>query len=186
MTYYRESDRPPYTAEAEAFLTEMLLIYPVLGVQVFEKATKQPSSSGSCTWPARARRLVGPRHRMDSSSTPDRSPVSTWFHRSTSTAPSYGTPSSRRGGSSPTERTSFSRRTTSSARPRRRPLVPRRRPLVMLGRTANGRIEWRSADGKRLKELQPERAEGLPGARRADGSSTGGRRFGLNSQAARG
>lgn len=35
----------PDTAEAEAFLVEMLLIYPVLGVQVFQKAEEQPSSS---------------------------------------------------------------------------------------------------------------------------------------------
>ena len=35
----------PDTAEAEAFLAEMLLIYPVLGVQVFQRAEEQPSSS---------------------------------------------------------------------------------------------------------------------------------------------
>src|SRR5690606_24210176 len=31
----------PDTAEAEAFLLEMLLIYPVLGVQAFQKAEEQ-------------------------------------------------------------------------------------------------------------------------------------------------
>ena len=35
----------PDTAEAETFLAEMLLIYPVLGVQLFQKAEEQPSSS---------------------------------------------------------------------------------------------------------------------------------------------
>lgn len=31
----------PDTAEAEAFLAEMLLIYPVLGAQVFQKAAER-------------------------------------------------------------------------------------------------------------------------------------------------
>ncbi|MGH9152571.1 MAG: DUF4357 domain-containing protein [Acidimicrobiales bacterium] len=35
----------PDTAEAEAFLAETLLIYPVLGVQVFQKAAEQPSNT---------------------------------------------------------------------------------------------------------------------------------------------
>lgn len=35
----------PDTAEAEAFLAEMLLIYPVLGLQLFQKAEEQASSS---------------------------------------------------------------------------------------------------------------------------------------------
>jgi hypothetical protein len=36
--------------------------------------------------------------------------------------------------------------------------------MVLLGRTANGRVEWKTADGRTLKELQSE-----PGAP-ADGS----------------
>ena len=51
----------PDTAEAEAFLLEMLLIYPVLGVQVFQKADEQPSRHGR-TAPGRQGHL-GARHR---------------------------------------------------------------------------------------------------------------------------
>ena len=35
----------PDRSEAEAFLADMLLIYPVLGLQAFQKAEEQPSST---------------------------------------------------------------------------------------------------------------------------------------------
>jgi hypothetical protein len=34
--------------------------------------------------------------------------------------------------------------------------------MVMLGRTANGRLEWKTAEGKTLKDLQTESATDEP------------------------
>lgn len=147
----------PDTAEAEAFLTEMLLIYPVLGVQVFEKAAEQPSSSGML-------HLAGKGTKARGNEAPDGFVVHAGSLARLDMVPSihaYGAQLRagliEKGRLVPdgahlllTEDYVFSSPSTAA--------------MVMLGRTANGRIEWRSADGKSLKELQTERAEGLPGA----------------------
>jgi hypothetical protein len=142
----------PDTAEAEAFLREMLLIYPVLGLLAFQKAEELPSSSVRLF-------LTGKDTNSEGTETSEGFVVYAGSLGRTEAVPSihaYGTqlrealiekgvlvvdgPNLRL-----TEDYVFPSPCTAA--------------MALLGRTANGRIEWKSADGKTLKDLQ---AGGVP------------------------
>lgn len=139
----------PDTAEAEAFLAEMLLIYPVLGVQVFQKADEQPSTSVVL-------HLTGKGTKATGLETPDGFVVKAGSLARPDVVPSihaYGVQLRgaliEAGRFAPdgnhlrlTEDYLFASPSTAA--------------MVMLGRTSNGRVEWRTADGKTLKALQEE------------------------------
>lgn len=137
----------PDTAEAEAFLLEMLLIYPVLGVQAFQKADEQPSRTAEL-------HLAGKGAAARGTEIPDGFVVfagSLARHDEVPSIHVYGTQlrtalldSGRLVADGDhlrlTEDYVFSSPSTAA--------------MVMLGRTANGRIEWKAADGVTLKALQ--------------------------------
>ncbi len=147
----------PDTAEAEAFLAEMLLIYPVLGVQVFEKAAEQASSSVVL-------HLAGKGTKARGTEAPDGFVVHAGSLARLDVVPSihaYGAQLRAaligkgrlvQNGAHLllTEDYVFTSPSTAA--------------MVMLGRTANGRIEWKTAEGQTLKDVQVERGEGLRGA----------------------
>lgn len=136
----------PDTAEAEAFLREMLLIYPVLGLVAFQKAEELPSSSTRLF-------LHGKHTNAEGTETSEGFVVYGGSVGRATTVPSihaYGTqirnalidkgilvvddPHIRL-----TEDYGFPSPSTAA--------------MVRLGRTSNGRIEWKSDDGKTLKDL---------------------------------
>ena len=137
----------PDTAEAEAFLAEMLLIYPVLGVQVFQKAAEQPSSSVVL-------HLVGKGTKAQGTDTPDGFVVRAGSLARSDVVPSihaYGVQLREalleKGYLIPdgehlrlTEDYVFSSPSTAA--------------MVLLGRTSNGRLEWKTEDGISLRDLQ--------------------------------
>ena len=139
----------PDTAEAEAFLAEMLLIYPVLGVQVFQAASEQPSSSVVL-------HLAGKGTKATGIETPDGFVVQVGSLARPDVVPSihaYGVQLRdalidsgrlvRQGAHLRlTEDYVFASPSTAA--------------MVMLGRSSNGRVEWKTADGKTLKHLQCE------------------------------
>lgn len=142
-------------AEAEAFLHEMLLIYPVLGVQAFQKATEQPSSTVVL-------QLRGRDADAKGTETPDGFVVHANSLARASVVPSI-----------PPYAVQLREALVEAGR-----LVPHddkhfrltedyiftspsTAAMVMLGRNANGRIEWKTAGGKTLKDLQAE--SGGPG-----------------------
>jgi hypothetical protein len=142
----------PDTAETEAFLLEMLLIYPVLGVQVFQKADEQPSRTVEL-------HLVGKGTTARGTETPDGFVVFAGSLARADEVPSihaYGTQLRaalvESGRLVPdcdhlrlTEDYVFSSPSTAA--------------MVMLGRTSNGRLEWKTSDGVSLKSLQGSDAE---------------------------
>jgi len=135
------------TAEAEAFLREMLLIYPVLGVLVFQKPEELPSSSVRL-------HLSGKDTKAEGTETADGFVVYAGSLARATEVPSihaYGTQLRQAlieaGVFVPdgkhlrmTEDYLFA--------------SPSAAAMVMLGRTSNGRVEWKTADGRTLKELQ--------------------------------
>lgn len=139
----------PDTAEAEAFLAEMLLIYPVLGVQVFQKADEQPSTSVVLHLTGKGTKAIG-------LETPDGFVVKAGALARPDVVPSihaYGV--QLRGalietglfvpdGNHLRLTEDYLFASPSSA------------AMVMLGRTSNGRVEWRTADRKAPKALQEE------------------------------
>ena len=137
----------PDTAEAEAFLAEMLLIYPVLGVQVFQKAEEQPSSSVRLY-------LSGKDTRAEGTETADGFVVYAGSLARASEVPSihaYGTQL----------RAALLDRGLFVEDGKHLRLTedymfasPSTAAMVMLGRNANGRVEWNTAAGQTLKELQ--------------------------------
>jgi hypothetical protein len=144
------------TAEAEAFLAEMLLIYPVLGVQVFQKAAEQPSASTLL-------HLTGKGTKAHGTETPDGFVVHAGLLARHDTVPSihaYG----RQLRDALVEK---GRLVPNGAHLRLTEdyvfASPSTAAMVMLGRTANGRVEWKTAGGKSLKDLQTEGADG-PGS----------------------
>ena len=142
----------PDTAETEAFLLEMLLIYPVLGVQVFQKADEQPSRTVEL-------HLVGKGTTARGTETPDGFVVFAGSLARADAVPSihaYGTQLRAAlvdsGRLVPdgdhlrlTEDYVFSSPSTAA--------------MVMLGRTSNGRLEWKTPDGVSLKTLQGSDAD---------------------------
>lgn len=137
----------PDTAEAEAFLREMLLIYPVLGLLAFQKAEELPSSSVRLF-------LTGKDTKAEGTETAEGFVVYAGSLARAETVPSihaYGIqirqalldkgvfivdgPNLRL-----TEDYVFPSPSTAA--------------MVLLGRTSNGRVEWKSSNGKTLKELQ--------------------------------
>lgn len=142
----------PDTAETEAFLLEMLLIYPVLGVQVFQKADEQPSRTVELC-------LVGKGTSARGTETPDGFVVFAGSLARADEVPSihaYGTQLRAAlvdsGRLVPdgdhlrlTEDYVFSSPSTAA--------------MVMLGRTSNGRLEWKTPDGVSLKTLQGSDAD---------------------------
>ena len=135
------------TAEAEAFLAEMLLIYPVLGVQAFQKAEERPSSSVRLHLSVRDTKTEG-------AETAEGFVVyagSLAQGAETSSMHAYG---------SPLRATLIRKGLLFEAGPHLRPTEdyvfasPSMAATVMLGRRANGRAKWTTADGRTLKELQ--------------------------------
>ena len=140
-------------AEAEAFLREMLLIYPVLGVQVFQRAEEQPSSS------VRLYLSSGTGAQAEGTETADGFVV---YAGSLGRADEV--PSMQAWGSQ--MRATMIQEGILAVEADRLRLAtdhlfasPTAAAMVLLGRTANGRIEWKTADGVTLKQLQ---TAGLP------------------------
>ena len=137
----------PDTAEAEAFLAEMLLIYPVLGVQVFQKAEEQPSSSVRL-------HLIGKATKAEGTETADGFVVYAGSLARAAAVPSihaYGTQL----------RAALAEKGLFVEDGEHLRLTedyvfasPSTAAMVMLGRTANGRVEWKTAEGQTLKDLQ--------------------------------
>lgn len=137
-------------ADAEAFLADMLLIYPLLGVTAFESAGDlQPRDAALL-------HLRGPSASGTGRDTPEGFVVCAGAHARHETVPS-------------TQAWMVQLREALKARG---VLVtegehlrltqdytfdsPTAAAAVLLGRTANGRVEWRDEKGRTLKEIQEE------------------------------
>ena len=135
------------TAEAEAFLAEMLLIYPVLGVQAFQKAEEQPSSSVRL-------HLSGKDTKAEGTETAEGFVV-----YAGSLARAFEVPSMHACGTQ-LRTTLIEKGLFVETGPHLRLTEdyvfasPSTAAMIMLGRTSNGRVEWKTADGRTLKELQ--------------------------------
>ena len=137
----------PDTAEAEAFLAEMLLIYPVLGVQVFQKAEQQPSSSVRL-------HLIGKDTKAEGTETADGFVVYAGSLARADAVPSihaYGAQL----------RAALADKGLLAADGKHLRLTedyvfsaPSTAAMVMLGRPSNGRLEWKTTAGLTLKDLQ--------------------------------
>lgn len=137
----------PDRAEAEAFLADMLLIYPVLGVQAFEKPEEQPSTTTRLF-------VKGPGAKAEGVESADGFVVYAGSLARQTSVPSihaYGEQLRQtllaQGVLVPdgdylrfTSDYSFS--------------SPSQAAMVVLGRTANGRVEWMTSSGMTLKDLQ--------------------------------
>ncbi len=144
----------PDTAEAEAFLREMLLIYPVLGVFAFQKPEDLPSSTVRL-------HLVGKDTNAEGSETAEGFVV---FAGSIGRAEAV--PSTHAYGIQ-IRQALLDKGVLVAEGPNLRLTEdylfpsPSTAAMVLMGRTANGRIEWKASDGTTLKALQ---SEGLPDA----------------------
>lgn len=137
----------PDTAEAETFLAEMLLIYPVLGVQAFQKADEQPSSTTEL-------HLTGKGTDARGTETPDGFVV-----LAGSLARPDAVPSIHAYGAQLRAALIESGRLVKDGEHLRLTedyvfSSPSTAAMVMLGRTSNGRLEWKTSDGESLKSLQ--------------------------------
>ena len=134
------------------FLLEMLLIYPVLGVQAFQKADEQPSRTvelhlvGKGTAARGTETSDGFVVLARSLARPDEDPT---IHPNGTHLPTALLDTGRLVADGDhlrlTEDYVFSSPSTAA--------------MVMLGRTSNGRIEWKTADGVTLKALQGSDAD---------------------------
>lgn len=145
----------PDTAEAEAFLIEMLLIYPVLGLQAFQQPTDQQSGAGRLS-------LVGKDASATGAETPDGFVVHKGSLARTESVPSIhdlglqlrdsliakGILADEGAQLRFTEDYEFTSPSTAA--------------MVVLGRTSNGREEWKASDGRSLKDLQIAQSEESP------------------------
>lgn len=136
-------------AEAEAFLAEMLLIYPVLGVQVFKKPDEQPSSSVRL-------HLVGKGANAEGTETADGFVVHAGSLARLDEVPSihaYGIEMRKamKANGLLVEDDGHLRFTDDHLFG-----SPSTAAMVVLGRTANGRVEWKTATGQTLKDLQTD------------------------------
>ena len=147
----------PETAEAETFLNEMLLIYPVLGVQVFQKPGAASAFRQSDDQPSAPPRLylhgkdtdaegaetangfvvyAGSRGRLEEVSSLE-GHTAFWVRAALRQEKLLVEDAGRL---RLTEDYEFSSPSTAAG--------------VLLGRTSNGREEWKSQDGRTLKDLQ--------------------------------
>ncbi len=137
----------PDTAEVETFLDEMLLIYPVLGVQVFQKAEEQPSSSVRLY-------LKGKDTEAEGTETADGFVV-----YAESLARAAAVPSIHAHGAQLRAALADKGLLVEDGRHFRLTedyvlASPSTAVMVMLGRAANGRTEWKTAKSQTLKNLQ--------------------------------
>ena len=140
------------TAEAEGFLREMLLILPVLGVDAFERAEDIAASSPPGDQPmlflsgkdAEGRGQDRPEGFLvfaGSLARPDEVPsIHAWGTRMRKTLIESGVLIPADGGFQLVKDYVFD--------------SPSQAAMVLLGRSANGRIEWKTAEGLTLKEIQ--------------------------------
>lgn len=137
----------PDTAEVESFLDEMLLIYPVLGVQVFQKAEEQPSSSVRL-------HLVGKDTKAEGTETADGFVVHAGSLARAEAVPSIH-PYGAQLRAALVDKGEFEENGKHLRLTKDYVFAsPSTAAMVMLGRTANGRVEWKTADGQTLKETQ--------------------------------
>ena len=145
----------PDRAEAESFLREMLLIYPVLGLLAFQKAEELPSSSVRLF-------LTGKDTKAQGTETSEGFVVYAGSLGRAEAVPSihaYGTQIRQaliEKGVLVLDGLNL-RLTEDYVFP-----SPSTAAMVLLGRTSNGRVEWKSIDGKTLKELQTADVPGPP------------------------
>ena len=142
-----EADR----ADMEAFLADMLIIYPVLGLNAFEKAD-EPTTAG----PAERLHLTGKDTKAEGRETADGFVVYEGALARLDTVPSihaYGRDI----------RESLTAAGVFVVDGRYLRLTqdyvfgsPSMASMVLLGRTANGRIEWKTSTGTTLKDLQEQ------------------------------
>lgn len=134
----------------------MLLIYPVLGVPAFQKAEELPSSSVRLY-------LTGKDTQAEGTETPEGFVVYAGSVGRSKAVPSihaYGTQ---------IRETLVDRGVFAVDGPHLRLTEdhifpsPSTAAMVLLGRTSNGRVEWRSSDGRTLKELQTADLPSAPG-----------------------
>lgn len=140
-------------AEMDAFLDEMLLIYPVLGLNVFEKP--QPERPGARRYHLRGRGIAAEGYEA-----PEGFVVLAGSQVATDTVPSIHrymltlrTSLQERGviqqdgaGMKLSQDYTFDSPSTAAG--------------VLLGRTANGRVEWKDADGRTLRDSQTTAFDG--------------------------
>ena len=140
------------TAEAEAFLAEMLLIYPVLGLQVFQGPDER--------WSGAARlNLNGPDAEAEGAETSTGFVVFAGSRARADEVPSI--PS----GASQHRKVLREERLFESAGKQLRLTEdyeftsPSMAAAVMLGRSANGRDEWKNERGETLKDIQASQGD---------------------------
>ena len=135
------------SADAEGFLAEMLLCFPLLGVSVFSVGTVAPRAGQELLLKGRGAQARG-------AETPQGFVVRTGSLASATSVPSChgyvvelraallknGVLKQVKGGLEFSQDYLFSAPSTAAA--------------VVLGRTSNGRVEWKTKDGRTLKELQ--------------------------------
>ncbi len=137
----------PDRAEAEAFLREMLLIYPVLGLLAFQKVEELSSSSVRLY-------LAGKDTNAEGTETSEGFVV-----HSGSLGRAESVPSIHAYGLQLREAL-IEKGVLSAEGPHLRLTEdyvfasPSTAAMVLLGRTSNGRVEWKAADGTTLKDLQ--------------------------------
>jgi Domain of unknown function (DUF4357) len=144
-----EADR----ADMEAFLADMLLIYPVLGLHAFEKAEAAAPPSGRL-------RLIGKDTKAEGVDTPDGFLVYSGALARKETVPSihaYGRDlrDSLLAAKIFVDDGDHYRLTEDHLFG-----SPSMAAMVLLGRTSNGRIEWKTAEGVTLKSLQEKTVTG--------------------------
>lgn len=166
----------PDEAEAETFLAEMLLIYPVLGVHVFQKPGKVPVSRQSDEQPPASSRLYlrGKDTEAEGTETANGFVVYKGSRGPVEGVPSfneYGTYASRL-------RTALCKKKILARDGDRLRLVkdyefssPSAAASVLLGRASNGRLDWKSADGRTLKDLQASDSSAHETATEATGTT---------------
>lgn len=145
----------PDTAEAEAFLREMLLIYPVLGVSAFT-----PPDAGAPQVGSRLS-IQGPEAQAEGNEVADGFVVYSGARARRAVTPSLHryivdirNELVAKGVLVSTDEASY-RLTRDYVFP-----SPSQAAMVVLGRAASGRREWRDADGVALRELQAAQAGG--------------------------
>lgn len=139
-------------ADAEGFLEEMLLCYPVLGVNVFAAAVPVSKSTTWLTLTAKGVKAEGAEShdgfvvRTGSGAVKDEVPSCHGYIRQLRAALiSNGVLLPTASGFAFTQDYEFSSPSTAAG--------------VVQGRAANGRIDWKSGDGKTLKDLQDAAAK---------------------------
>ena len=136
------------TAAAETFLREMLLMCSVLGVPIFQKPAEQPSSSATLQL-----------HGIDPQPTGSRTPDGFLVYAGSLARSKVGVlkrPTVNRRNALMESGILVSDGTQLRLTEDHLFSNPSQAASVMLGRAANGLIEWRTAGGTTLKQLQEE------------------------------